>query len=323
MVRKNTPIIKEKRNAIIYIIYELLKGKKLSTKDISQLIQRDIRTCQRYIKQLEESDLPLCKEGIKYYLNTDDGYLPIYLSKEKINILYIALLSFSAFGEDVALVNDLLNQMEELVPPSSEKLLNSIKNNLVIKRRYEIIQSSKVSNYSIFMLLLEGFSNRRSIKIKYKSKDNIRIIDIYGFCLAKETYYINAYCHKREMILMFRVDRILECSLENKEYTIPKEFNLKEFYKYTWEVENSRQAFEFEVELYNRAIKNVMGRKWCENQSLEKNKQDIAIFSGKTSSEIEFKKWILSLGSDAKVIKPKWLQEDIKIELQKLLNNYK
>lgn len=43
MVKKNTPIIKEKRNAIIYIIYELLKGKRLSTKDISHLIQRDYK----------------------------------------------------------------------------------------------------------------------------------------------------------------------------------------------------------------------------------------------------------------------------------------
>lgn len=323
MVKKNSPIIKEKRNAMIYIIYELLKGKGLSTKDISQLIERDIRTCQRYIKQLEESDLPLSKKGTKYYLNTDDGYLPIYLSKEKINILYIALLSFSAFGEDITLVNDLLDQIEELVPLSSEKLLNSIKTNLVIKRRYEIIQSSEVSNYSIFMLLLEGFSNRRSIKIKYKTKDDCRIIDIYGFCLAKETYYINAYCHKRKTILMFRIDRILECSLENQEYVIPKDFNLKEFYKYTWEVENSRQAFEFEVKLYNRAIKNVIGRKWCENQSIEKDECGSVMFKGKTSSEVEFKKWILSLGSDAKVIKPKWLQENIKIELQKSLNNYK
>ncbi|KGM92895.1 WYL domain-containing protein (plasmid) [Clostridium botulinum] len=323
MVKKNTPIIKEKRNAIIYIIYELLKGKRLSTKDISHLIQRDIRTCQRYIKELEESDLPLNKEGIKYYLNTDDGYLPIYLTKEKINILYIALLSFSAFGEDVALINDLLNQIKELVPPSNEKLLNSIKNNLMIKRRYEIIQSSKASNYSIFMLLLEGFSNRRSIKIKYKSKDDLRVIDIYGFCLAKETYYINAYCYKRKTILMFRIDRILECSLENQQYTIPKEFNLKDFYKYTWEVENSRQVFEFEVKLYNRAIKNVIGRKWCENQSIEKDECGSVIFKGKTSSEVEFKKWILSLGSNARIVKPKWLQEDIKIELQKSLNNYK
>lgn len=223
-------IIQKKKHAIIYIIYELLKGNKLSTKDMSQLLERNIRTCERYIKELIDSDLPIYKEGTKYYLNTDDYYLPFYLTKEKANMIYIALLSFSAFGEDLKLINELLNQIENFVSQSSEKLLNSIKNNLIVKRRYEIIQCEKFSSYNIFMLLLESFSNKRSIKIQYKSNDNFRIIDIYGFCLAKETYYINAYCHTKEAILMFRIDRILSCSLEDNNYIIPKEFNLKKFY---------------------------------------------------------------------------------------------
>ncbi|MDW8801446.1 WYL domain-containing transcriptional regulator [Clostridium sp. A1-XYC3] len=325
MDNRSTPLRKEKRNAIIYIIYELLKGKRLSTKEISELVMKDQRTCERYIKELEEADLPIRKEGVKYYLNTDDGYVPFYLTKEKINMLYIALISFSAFGRDLNLVDEILEQIEELMPPSNKELLNNIKNNLIVKRRYELIQDFNFSSYNVFMLLLEAFTNRRSVTIKYKGKrsHDYRIIDVYGFCLAKETYYVNAYCHRYQTLLMFRIDRITECSLEDMYYTIDKSFDLRGFYKYTWEIEKSREPFDFEVLIFGKSVHNVKERKWCENQNIEERFDGGISFKGTTSSEQEFKKWILSFGSDIKVIKPEWLKEDIKSELEKALQLYK
>lgn len=324
MVNKNISLRKEKRDAIIYIIYELLKGKKLSTKEMAQLVVKNQRTCERYLKELEESDLPIRREGSKYYLNTDDGYLPFYLTKEKINMLYIALISFSAFGRDLKLVDEILEQIEELVPPRNDELLNSIKNNLIVKRRYEIVQDSDFSSYDIFILLLEAFSNKRSVRIKYKGRRNhdYRVIDVYGFCLAKETYYINAYCHRYETQLMFRIDRITECSIEETYYSIPEEFDLEEFYKYTWEIEKSRDPFAFEVVIFGKSVHNVKERKWCENQDIEEVKDGAILFKGTTSSERELKKWILGFGSDVKVIKPEWLRQDIKAELERTLKLY-
>lgn len=324
MNEKNTTIRKEKRTAITYIIYELLKGKKLSTNDMAELVGKNKRTCERYVKELEDSYLPIWRDGIKYYLNTDDGYLPFYLPKEKINMIFISLLSFSAFGRDLELVNEILNQIEELISPTDKSLLDCIKGNLVVKRRYDIISAYNYSSYEIFMLLVEAFSNKRSVKIKYKAKKNqgYRLIDVYGFCLAKETYYVNAYCHKVETVLMFRIDRVTECSLEETYYQVPDEFNLKEYYKYTWEVENSRQPFDFEVLFSGRAIHNIKERKWCENQDITETGKDAIIFKGTTSSEMELIKWILSFGSEAKVLAPMWLKDIIKVELNKAMILY-
>ena len=314
----------EKRNAMTYIIYELLKGKELSTKEMAELVGKDQRTCERYIRELEESYLPIWREGTKYYLNTDDGYLPFYLSKEKINLMYISLISFSAFGRDLKLVKDVLKQIEELVFPRDKELLDSIKENLVVKRRYDIITTNSYSSYEIFMLLLEAFSKSRSVKIKYKSKKehNYRVIDIYGFCLAKETYYINAYCHKVEKVIMFRIDRITECVIEDVYYCIAEDFSLKEYYKYTWEVEKSKEPFDFEILFCGRSVNNIRERKWCENQQIIENDNCSITFTGTTSSEIEFKEWILSFGSEAKVIKPQWLKETIKEELKRAIALY-
>ncbi|WP_029452494.1 helix-turn-helix transcriptional regulator [Clostridium algidicarnis] len=324
MNNKNVCLREEKRNAIIYITYELLKGKRLSTKEMAQLVGKDQRTCERYIKELEESYLPIWRDGTKYYLNTDDGYLPFYLSRKKINLLYISLISFSAFGRDLNLISEILEQIEGLVSPMDKDLLDSIKENLIVKRRYEIISNQSYSSYEIFMLLLEAFTKKRSVKIKYrtKKKDSYRIIDVYGFCLAKETYYINAYCHKNDKILMFRIDRITECSLEDIYYEISGDFNLKKYYKYTWEVEKSKEPFDFEILFCGISVNNIRERRWCENQQIIEKCEGSIIFKGTTSSNIEFTKWILSFGSEAKIIKPLWLKEKIKEELKKAIELY-
>lgn len=320
MENSREKVLQDYKNTYFYIIYELLKGKKLTTKDIAEMTERSQRSAQRLIKDLINSDLPIIKEGRKYYLNADEGYLPVYFTRDKINMLYISLISFNTFGKNQKVIEELLNQIEELVSPRDREILECLKHNLVVKNRYEIISSEIKDPYKIFMLLLEGLNTRRRVTIKFINQ--YRTIEVYGFCLAKETYYICAYCHKSKDIRQFRVDRIKECSLENETYTIPEAYSLEEFYKYTWEVENSKEGYEFEVEFYNKAIKSVMNKKWCENQLVKFTENQTIIFSGKTSSEMELVKWILSYGSDVRVIEPEWLKKKILQEYRKAIENY-
>lgn len=110
---------------------------------------------------------------------------------------------------------------------------------------------SKVGN-EIRMLIV--------LKSRGKKEENYRRIDVYGFCLAKETYYVIAYCHLRNNIRQFRVDRIIECSIEYSAYTIPKQFDLKTYYQYTWEVENSCEPYEVQV-LFSKKVKTKIQEK--------------------------------------------------------------
>jgi predicted DNA-binding transcriptional regulator YafY len=319
-MNKKEKILRDYKNAYIYVIYELLKGRKLTTKEIAEMTERTVRTAQRLIKDLKESDLPILKEKKKYYLNTDDGYLPIYFTRDKINMLYISLISFNNFGKNKEIINELINQIEELVSTYDKEMLECLKQNMIIKKRYEIISEDISAPYKIFILLVEALCKKRRVTIKFISE--YRTIDVYGFCLAKEAYYINGYCHKSKDIRQFRLDRILGCSLESETYIIPEKYNLKGYYKNTWEVENSKELYSFKIEFSKDAIKSVRERKWCENQEVLYTNQNTIIFSGSTTSEIELIKWILSYGGNAKVIEPHWLKEKIIKEHTKAIEQY-
>ncbi|WP_053957667.1 helix-turn-helix transcriptional regulator [Inediibacterium massiliense] len=317
--------IQDKIHGLTFLMYEFLRGKKLSTKEMGEYIGKSQRTCQRYIEILRDCDVPIKSEKNKYYLDVEKEFIPIYLTKAKVNMLYISLMSFHAFGKEIEIVQALLKEIQSFISPKDEYILENIKNNLIVKRRYDVITKGDNANYYVFMLLVEAFSEKRTVLIKYKGKqeENYRRIDVYGFCLAKETYYVIAYCHLRNSIRQFRVDRIIECSIEDSIYTIPKQFDLKGYYEYAWEVENSCEPYEVQI-LFSKKVKEKIQEKiWHKTQQVEMTNDNKILFRATISSKEEIKQWILSFGCEAKVIKPKWLRNEIISQLEKSIKEYK
>lgn len=315
--------VANKVNCLIILITQFMEGKKLTTKEMSSLLDRDVRTCQRYIKYLLDIGLPINQESNKYYYEKLDGRVPFYLEKDKIYMIYIALLSFSAFGKDVEIIESLIEKVELLVAPYDRNVLLSAKANITVKNRSEIIVEDK-SLFKLYISLLECFYNRRVLIMEYRSKKHIKEhnVEIYGFCMAKDTYYILVKLIDFDIKSIFRLDRIVQFNETSNTYIIEKDFNIKEYFKHSFEIEVGKEIFDFKLEFYNEGVFNAIERNWFEDQSvilIDKNK---AIFEGKTNSEVELTKWILGYGEKVKVIEPIWLREKIKNKYKNALSLY-
>jgi predicted DNA-binding transcriptional regulator YafY len=76
--------------------------------------------------------------------------------------------------------------------------------------------------------LQEAFNNRERIEIEYISSTarhgesfrKRRKVDIYGF----GDFYFEAYCHLRNELRTFRIDRVLNVKMTNQSYTIPNDY---------------------------------------------------------------------------------------------------
>lgn len=321
--------IDKKINCLIIIIIQLMEGRTITTREISKLVNKDIRTCQRYILLLKDIGLPIkSKRGVHHYENKN-GITPFYLSKEKIYMIYLALISFSSFGEDEEVKNNIIGDIELMVAPFDRKILVEVKENIIMKNRSILLTENK-SIYKLFMELIKCFHSRNKIKLRYKSKikeSTFESINIYGFCLAKESYYMlvsNSYydnsVNKNNKFLL-RLDRIISFEILDETYKIEKNFSIDEYFKYAFEVECGIEIFYFKLEFYNEGIFNAKERIWFEEQKVY-SCADKVIFEGRTSSKKELKKWILGYGSNVKVIEPIWLKEEIIKEIKKSINLY-
>lgn len=76
---------------------------------------------------------------------------------------------------------------------------------------------------SVEAVLREGLAKQKTMDIEYQQQP--RQIDIYHFDLGR----IIAYCHLRNDMRTFNLNRILSARLTEKSYIIPADFNLQAF----------------------------------------------------------------------------------------------
>lgn len=81
---------------------------------------------------------------------------------------------------------------------------------------------------SVLGIVEEAFNSRKRLSIEYISSQNTdglgfskaRMIDVYGI----KPREVEAYCHLRQDVRSFRLDRIIKAELTGENYSLPKDF---------------------------------------------------------------------------------------------------
>ena len=81
----------------------------------------------------------------------------------------------------------------------------------------------------VYAVLVKAFDKNRIAEVEYFSpaREELTQRGISIYYLSRR--YIIAYCHKREGIRKFRADRFVSAKLGKKKYTIPADFDKKEY----------------------------------------------------------------------------------------------
>jgi len=164
----------------------------------------------------------------------------------------------------------------------------------------------------IFASLEEARQSRKRIKISYYTMERHemtkRVIDPYGLIYKKNTWYLVAYCHWRNEIKMFRVDRIKELEKTAQSFEIPKDFSLGEYMGDAWQVVRGKSQLVklcFSPSVAERILEN----KWHNTQILELLKDGSVVMKIRVSGLSEILSWVLGFGKDVEVLEPKELKE--------------
>jgi predicted DNA-binding transcriptional regulator YafY len=120
-------------------------------------------------------------------------------------------------------LNAILAKIEKLLP--KEELEGTKKN--LLRRKYGTFNNE--IDTVVYRKIEEAFNSRRTLQIGYFSMDSAEVvkrkIDIYH----KTMKYAIAYCHLRNAIRKFRTSRIVSARLTNKPYSVPENFDRKNY----------------------------------------------------------------------------------------------
>jgi predicted DNA-binding transcriptional regulator YafY len=147
-----------------------------------------------------------------------------------------------------------------------------------------------------------------------------REVDPYHIWFAAGGLYLIAYCHRREEVLLFAVERIRSLALTDHPYQLPLGFNVQEYVQDALNVMRGRRI-EVELLFTKKATAWVRDKSWHPSQESKLLKDGRLEMTLKVADNEELVGWILSFGSQVRVVRPEGLHERVKDEAKKVLGS--
>jgi predicted DNA-binding transcriptional regulator YafY len=279
------------------------------------------RTVWRDLQVLEAGGLPLTNErdGRHTRWFIADGHtrsLGIPFTHDELLALHfgrhlLQSLKGTVFAEAL---QGALDKIEAGVSPAALNLLRQLDQGISAR-------TPGFKEYSRFRetieILREAIERRRTVEMQYHSFGRgvltTRRVDPYQFWYQHGGLYLAAYCHTRQEVRTFAIERFQRVTPRPETFTRPADFNLETYLEASFglfrgKAERIRLRFSPAVARY------VEERQWHGSQRSEPLLTGELEVTLRVAPAMDLKRWILGYGKDVEVLEPKRLRDEIRAE---------
>lgn len=252
----------------VLTVLELLQSHhRLTGPELAARLEVNARTARRYITMLQDMGIPIEAERGRYgayRLRPGFKLPPLMFSDEEALAVTLGLLAARRLGLAVAApaVEGALAKIERVLPPALRERLQAVQAALVL----DLARSEAAPSSSIVVELSSAAQAGRRVWMRYtndRGETSERDLDPYGIVFRQGRWYAVGYCHLREALRMFRLDRVSALQVRDERFTRPEGFDAAAFVVQslasipnTWEVEVLLRA---PIEEARRRISPVFG----------------------------------------------------------------
>ncbi|MFC1812351.1 helix-turn-helix transcriptional regulator, partial [Thermodesulfobacteriota bacterium] len=188
-------------------------------------------------------------------------------------------------------------------------------------------------HHEIIRRLVRAMDERKVCEISYKRLSATRAKTFYIKPLKIFSHKDTIYLHVRmakfpgkpykepDFDPILPLHRIKNIEITDRSYEFPKDYDFENTFNKNFGV-IKEDAFKVEIEFSGWAARFVSERIWSPDQKITKKKDGKIRLNFSASSEPEMVSWLLSFGYEAKVIKPKWLVEEIMATVDRIQKVY-
>lgn len=212
-------------------VLELLQSyKQMSGTEIARRLEVDGRTVRRYITMLQDMGIPVEAERGPYgAYQLQRGYKlpPLMFTDGEAVALTLGLLVMREFQFPVeaAAVEGALAKTERVMP---EKLLRQVRA-LQESITFVVSQRPALQQNEFVTLLSSAVQQRQPVFLRYQSwngEATEREFDPYGIVFNEGFWYTAGYCHLRQDLRTFRLDRISGLEVLEGSFERPEDFDV-------------------------------------------------------------------------------------------------
>ncbi|NLY75056.1 MAG: WYL domain-containing protein [Firmicutes bacterium] len=301
------------------LVIQTYPGK--STKELSRICGVSERQCFRDLRVLQDSGIPI------YH---DQGYRVMerfrlkdisFTLDEALALLYGVKLAERQRGLFRVPAN-LKHKLLSLLPKNLGDEIENIHERLEVSHGQTADYEAKGE---LFRAINQAIKNNRILRMKYYSfaRDELtfREVEPYQLVFSEGFWYLVAYCHQREAVRLFRVDRIEYLEETGAFFELPSGFNYEDYMGSAWGMERGEE-FGFSVRFYGDAARFVRETKFHPSQEIIEEDGRTIIFTAKACGLKAITRWLLSFGGEAEVLEPEELKASVRRQAMSILERF-
>ena len=282
------------------------------------------RTVHRYIGMLEEMGIPIYSERGPYGgFSLVRGYKlpPLIFTAEEATVLYMgANLIREVWGQTY----------DEAVTAVTAKLDNVLPDDLrdeVARARQSLVVGGLAArNYrpweSAIHTLRQCIGERCCVHLLYqplaRQEETDRVIEPYALTFQWGLWYLVGFCRLRQDMRTFRVDRIKQVESLEERFSMPRDFDVREYM-----VRTMRGEWAYTVVVHLEASVASCVREWHGHWMEITAREDGSIIAQFGAASLDWAAgWVLGYGSAAKVLEPEELAARVRAAAEGVLQRY-
>jgi predicted DNA-binding transcriptional regulator YafY len=211
-------------------VLEMLQSRReISGSEMARRLEVDERTVRRYIERLQEMGIPVEAERGPYggyQLGRGFRLPPLMFTDAEAVALTLGLLAIREyqFPVDVASIEGALAKTERAMP---EKLLKQAQG-LQEAITFNVTPPPTLLQNGLVTRLSQAVQERQQVFLRYQAWNgdvSERAFDPYGIVFNEGYWYTAGFCHLREDVRTFRLDRVLTLEPLDETFERPADFD--------------------------------------------------------------------------------------------------
>ncbi len=210
-------------------------------------------------------------------------------------------------------------------------IIDSIQNSNKLRSRIVLEDIPKGKNY--LPIVLDAIRNNLQLEITYKSMHTDMpasgLLQPYCLKIFKQRWYVIgvASWDEDQLIQCYSLDRILDIKLSNEPFTLPEDFNSKDYFAHSYGVLVEPWDYDVEkiqVKVYDTNHKREYIRllPLHSKQKEIETGPDYSIFEYEVYPSYDFLQELFSHKYELEVISPKWVRDEMRKAIDRMYELY-
>ncbi|HEK9099748.1 YafY family transcriptional regulator [Bacillus pfraonensis] len=305
---------------LLAILIELQRKQLVTAKSLAEKFETCKRTIYRDMQALSESGVPIFSMPGRGYSLMEGYFLPPiqFNPEEAVTLLlgsdYVQQNLDSGYATHAKSAKE---KLEVILPPEQQKKVKELKGTFRFLSNAFFHQKSEQEQLEKHLFLLQvAIQKQQCVSFSYRKPNQAdqtkRTVNPYGLVNISGIWYIVSHCLLRQQIRHFRLDRMSDLQKEQKFFAKPEDFYLPDY-----QPVNTRTT-TIHLLFHSAVSHKVIESRYFYIDSYQQKDDGFHVFL-KSRNIDEVFSWILSWGSQVKVLEPTILSKKIREEAKKML----